>query len=98
MIAFFIIAICALSMWLQWRNHEMGKRIEQGNLDLGFSIGRVLGRVESDEQWAHRLRLVTDDADTARTLADLEVQSAEWVTESRNRALEAGVSPDRVEQ
>lgn len=97
MTVLFTIFVCLVAIWLQWKNLQLSKRIEQSNLDLGFAIGRGLGRAEADERWSYRLRLVTEDIDAARTLADFEAQSAGWVTESKNRALEAGVSRDRVQ-
>jgi len=97
MIAVIVAALCALTIWVHWDNYQRSKRIKQACLDHGFLIGRAVGRAEEDERWSYRLRLVTDDIDIARELADFETKAVEWVTESKQIALRFGVSKERVD-
>lgn len=92
-----VATLCALTIWVHWDIYQRSKQVKQACLDHGFLIGRAVGRAEEDERWSYRLRLVADDIDVVRELADFDTKAAEWVTESKQIALRSGVSKERVE-
>lgn len=87
-----MIGLCLLISLLQWRLHRIHKRIEQNSLDLGFSLGRGLGKAETDEKWARRLASFPELSEAS---IDFATQANAWVAESKSDAKKVGVS-DRL--
>lgn len=88
-----MIGLCLLISLLQWRLHRIHKRIEQNSLDLGFSLGRGLGKAETDEKWARRL--AASFPELSESFLDFATQANAWVAESKSDAKKDGVS-DRL--
>lgn len=98
MTAVFLIALCTLSLWLQWRNHKNNKLVEQACLDHGFVVGRSLGRAEANETWVNHMHVACCDVSARHELADLDQRASDWIVESKATAIRAGVSQKWIDQ